>query len=211
MELKVLSFYNTIALILRLNFFDSNGATTSVFSTLIGFYIQHFLVSTIWGSSHQMVFIVFIAFVVCSGLLYRYAKFVCNRLKLVVFSPICTLKLHSSYRTHYINHLAAYGAGLLRSKIAVVALLKVNANLWSGFHLEAVESFLCLRYCILSHYWYTSLKKICKGRCRTKTLSPLQNIIFLLQVYFVYRIRFYNWKIFTIIINKFECTVWWNC
>lgn len=36
--------------------------------------------------------------------LYRYAKFVCNRLNLVVFSPICTLKLHSSYRTHYISH-----------------------------------------------------------------------------------------------------------
>ena len=147
MELKVLSFYNTIALILRLNFFDSNGATTSVFSTLIGFYIQHFLVSTIWGSSHQMVFIVFIicrfcmlflvksicmvlyAFVVCSGLLYRYAKFVCNRLKLVIFSPICTLKMHSSYRTHYINHLAADWTCLLRSKVTVVALLKVNTNL----------------------------------------------------------------------------------
>ena len=61
--------------------------------------------------------------------LYRYAKFVCNRLKLVIFSPICTLKLHSSYRTHNINHLAAYGTGLLRSKITVVALLKVNTNL----------------------------------------------------------------------------------
>ena len=33
-----------------------------------------------------------------------------------------------------------------------------------------------------------------------KPLSPLQNITFTLQVYFVYRIRFYNWKIFTIII-----------
>lgn len=43
------------------------------------------------------------AFVV-KGLLYRYAKFVCNRLKLVIFSPICTLKLHSSYRTHYIKN-----------------------------------------------------------------------------------------------------------
>lgn len=36
--------------------------------------------------------------------LYRYAKFVCNRLKLVIFSPICTLKLHGSYRTHYIDN-----------------------------------------------------------------------------------------------------------
>lgn len=40
-------------------------------------------------------------------LLYRYAKFVCNRLKLVIFSPICTLKLHGSYRTHYIEYDAA--------------------------------------------------------------------------------------------------------
>ena len=76
---------------------------------------------------------VFIVFVICSfcmlfliksiymflyvfvvrGLLYRYAKFVCNRLKLIIFSPICTLKLHSSYRTHYINHLAADRTGLL--------------------------------------------------------------------------------------------------
>ena len=62
------------------------------------------------------------------GLLYRYAKFVCNRLKLVIFSPICTLKMHSSYRTHYINHLAAYGTGLLRSQVAVVALLQIYAH-----------------------------------------------------------------------------------
>lgn len=61
--------------------------------------------------------------------LYRYAKFVCNRLKLVIFRPICTLKLHSSYRTHYIDHLTADRTGLLRSKVAVVALLKIYTNL----------------------------------------------------------------------------------
>lgn len=65
------------------------------------------------------------AFAIC---LYRYAKFVCNRLKLVIFSPICTLKLHSLYRTHYINHLAAYGTSLLRSQVAVVALLQIYAH-----------------------------------------------------------------------------------
>ena len=81
-----------------------------------------------------MVFIVFIVcsfwmFLLCAvGPLYRYEKFVCNRLKLVIFSPICTLKLHSSYRTHYINHLAAYGTSLLRSQVAVVALLQIYAH-----------------------------------------------------------------------------------
>lgn len=60
----------------------------------------------------KSIYMALYAFVV-SGLLYRYAKFVCNRLKLVIFSPICTLKLHSSYRTHYINHLAADRTGLL--------------------------------------------------------------------------------------------------
>lgn len=103
---------------------------------------------------------------------------------------------------HY-TYFSSLESGLNRAFWKI--LMQKNTNLWSGFHLETVESFLCLRYCILSHYWYTSLKKICKGRCRTKTLSPLQNIIFLLQVYFVYLIRFYHWKIFTIIINKFEC------
>ena len=71
------------------------------------------------------------------GFLYRYAKFVCNRLKLVIFSPICTLKLHSSYRTHYINHLAAYGTSLLRSQVAVVALLQIDAHLpWCVFTIK---------------------------------------------------------------------------
>ena len=74
------------------------------------------------------------SFLCVSKFLYRYAKFVCNRLKLIIFSPICTLKLHSSYRTHYINHLAAYGTSLLRSQVAVVALLQVDADLlWCVF------------------------------------------------------------------------------
>ena len=30
---------------------------------------------------------------------------------------------------HFLNHLAAYGTGLLRSQIAIVALLQVNTNL----------------------------------------------------------------------------------
>lgn len=73
------------------------------------------------------------------GFLYRYAKFVCNRLKLVIFSPICTLKMHSSYRTHYINHLAAYGTSLLRSQVAVVALLQIDAHLlWCVFTTKIV-------------------------------------------------------------------------
>ena len=41
------------------------------------------------------------------GFLYCYAKFVCNRQKMVIFSPICALKMHSSYRTHYIIFRAA--------------------------------------------------------------------------------------------------------
>ena len=75
-----------------------------------------------------LLFVSFGRFCCEQGALYRYAKFVCNRLKLVIFSPICTLKLHSSYRTHYINHLAAYGTSLLRSQVAVVALLQIYAH-----------------------------------------------------------------------------------
>ena len=40
---------------------------------------------------------------------------------------------------HVLDHLAAHAAGFLRSKIAVVALLQVHANLRSGFHLELIQ------------------------------------------------------------------------
>ena len=43
-----------------------------------------------------------------------------------------------------LDHLAADGACLLRGQVAVVALLEVNADLGSGFHLEALEGVLCL-------------------------------------------------------------------
>ena len=56
-------------------------------------------------------------------LLYRYATFVCNRLKLVIFSPICTLKLHGSYRTHYIEYDAAIED---TSELAINDFLKLS-------------------------------------------------------------------------------------
>lgn len=61
------------------------------------------------------------SFLCVSKFLYRYAKFVCNRQKMVIFSPICALKMHSSYRTHYIIFRAAgrhfMFIGLLRRQI----------------------------------------------------------------------------------------------
>ena len=103
---------------------------------------------------------------------------------------------------HY-TYFSSLESGLNRAFWKI--LMQKNTNLVSCFHLEAVESVLSLWNCVLCHCWYTSLNDICKGVCCTKTLSPLQNITFTLQVYFVYHIHFYNWKIFTIIINKFEC------
>ncbi len=64
--------------------------------------------------------------------LYRYAKFVCNRLKLVIFSPICTLKMHSSYRTHYIPTKDAAFDDFLRVEVDGVTLDEANYTVKSG-------------------------------------------------------------------------------
>ena len=46
---------------------------------------------------------------------------------------------------HLLNHLTAYRAGFLGSEVAVITLLKVNANFSCSFHLELVKSSSCLR------------------------------------------------------------------
>ena len=50
---------------------------------------------------------------------------------------------------HLFYHLAAYRACLTGRKVAVVALLKINAYLRSSLHLKLVKSFLCFGYEVL--------------------------------------------------------------
>ena len=59
-------------------------------------------------------------------------------------SPAVPLEARSMYGTHLLHHLTAYGAGLTAGKIAVIALLEVDADLAGGFHLELVHSSLGL-------------------------------------------------------------------
>ena len=42
---------------------------------------------------------------------------------------VCTLIVHSSYGSHFLDHLAAHGAGLTGGQVTVVALLQVDAHL----------------------------------------------------------------------------------
>ena len=50
--------------------------------------------------------------------------------------PTISLKLHTSYGTHLLDHLAADGAGFAGGQVAVVALLQVDAHLpWCLFYI----------------------------------------------------------------------------
>ena len=52
-------------------------------------------------------------------------------------------EFHSSQGTNLLDHLAADGAGFAGGQVAVVALLQVDADFVSGFHLELIHSFAC--------------------------------------------------------------------
>ena len=58
---------------------------------------------------------------------------------------VCAYVIRISYGFNLLNHLAADGTRLARCEIAVVAFLKVYANFAGCFHLELIESVLCLR------------------------------------------------------------------
>ena len=45
---------------------------------------------------------------------------------------------------HFLDHLAADGAGFPGSQVTVVAVLQVNANFLSSLHLELLHGLLCL-------------------------------------------------------------------
>ena len=55
-----------------------------------------------------------------------------------------SLKNFSSFGYFVFDHLAADAAGLTCGQVAIVALLKVYANLVGGFHLELLKSLLSL-------------------------------------------------------------------
>ena len=44
-------------------------------------------------------------------------------------SAVCTGVVRSSYGTHFLDHLAADGAGLAAGQVAVVTVLQVDADL----------------------------------------------------------------------------------
>ena len=63
---------------------------------------------------------------------------------MLVYIPICPVYHYCSYWTYMFDHLAANGTGLTAGQIAIVALLQVDANLRSGFHLELVQGLASL-------------------------------------------------------------------
>ena len=60
-------------------------------------------------------------------------------------SAVCAGIVRSSFGTHFLDHLAADGAGLAGGQVAVVAVLEIDAHFSSGLHLELVHSGLGLR------------------------------------------------------------------
>jgi len=90
-------------------------------------------------------------------------------------SPIDTalpLKMHSSYGSHYVDHLAADGTGLLRGQVTVVTLLQVDAHLVGGLHLKAVQTLAGLgNDVLLVHAVHTSLS-------HTAVLPPQNHFAF---------------------------------
>lgn len=44
-------------------------------------------------------------------------------------NSIGSLEFHTSYGTHLLDHLAAYGTGLTGGQVAIVAVLEVDTNL----------------------------------------------------------------------------------
>ena len=65
-------------------------------------------------------------------------------MEVIFFNAVMAGKLKSSCGTHIFNHLAADGASLTGSQVAVVTVGQVNANFLCSLHLETVHSFTCL-------------------------------------------------------------------
>ena len=63
------------------------------------------------------------------------------------YDAIRTLKNFSSFGYTCFDHLATDAACLTSGQIAVVALLKVYANLIGSFHLELLKGLLSLLVC----------------------------------------------------------------
>ena len=53
---------------------------------------------------------------------------------------------------HLLDHLTAYGASLTGGEVAIVALLKVYADLAGCFHFESVEGLSALLCCDAFHF-----------------------------------------------------------
>ena len=55
--------------------------------------------------------------------------------------PTISLKLHTSYGPHLLDHLAADGAGFAGGQVTVVTVGQVHANLAGSLHLKLVHRF----------------------------------------------------------------------
>ena len=53
---------------------------------------------------------------------------------------VAAVRFRISYGAHLLDHLAADGAGFTAGQVSIVAILEVNADFGSGFHLELVHS-----------------------------------------------------------------------
>jgi hypothetical protein len=76
--------------------------------------------------------------------LNRKGSYVLNFLYMSRGNPIISDIIYGSCGAYVLDHLAADGASLTASQVAVITVSQVNANFLSCLHLEAVHSFPCL-------------------------------------------------------------------
>ena len=72
-------------------------------------------------------------------MLYGNGDYVFHPLAMAHRGSALPLKLRTSYGTHFLDHLAADGAGFAGGEVAVVAVLEVDTDLVGGLHLELVH------------------------------------------------------------------------
>ena len=77
--------------------------------------------------------------------LYADPHYVPHRLHMPLHDPVISCKSRGSYGAHVLDNLDAVGAGITGGPVTVVALLKVEADLVGGLHLEIVHGLASFR------------------------------------------------------------------
>ena len=97
-------------------------------------------------------------------------------------SPVAPHESHGSHGAVVLDHLAADGTGLTAGELAIVAVLEVDADFSSGFHLELIH---CLTGC--------GVDKMITGIGRHSlhllfdVLGSLPVLIFCTQVFYIHK------------------------